>query len=517
MAVPPKYYLDELVALKGAPKVTYPQGGYTFPRIERVYGVPKGRVYDQPTTLTDFPGSLLVQVAELKRDQQDVQIYLRYDTLPGPIIVEESSDPDTGFPTLIAKQQRSVADVFTAGEFVPSAINISSATAGANTVVTVAVNHYLPPMCWVTIAGTGTALDGTQQIRAVPAENQLQFAVTLGSALGASGTVQAINRIVRELLPTSNMLIKMKVDSMIALPDVTVKNENVACFKDHSFPDYAIAIKAYGDAGTAISGGASEYSLSVSGGGTFGLQIQAGYRGLVPAQRLRLFSMGPPAAGVFASYQPTVIMPSEGTIAIKSGTLSTSASTSGTSNARSSSFKCGTIPPVLTGPHPFLEGGGGIGGGALGEVAWFLDLPVSNPPSFNLGDIIVEVDQPQKLRLGLWQTYVWLKTVIYASGCPTPPPGSGQMGADFTYTFNPAVYPTGSAIPTNSVKGLSGSGSSFAISPALPSGLSLDASTGDITGTPVTPSGAATILYTVTCTVSAVTKTGYLLISLYGP
>lgn len=86
MSVPAKHYLDELRQLKGAPKVSHPHGGTTYPRIERVYSVPKGRVSAIPTTLADFAGSVLVLVSELARDQVNVEVYCRYDTFPGPWI-----------------------------------------------------------------------------------------------------------------------------------------------------------------------------------------------------------------------------------------------------------------------------------------------------------------------------------------------------------------------------------------------------------------------------------------------
>lgn len=63
------------------------------------------------------------------------------------------------------------------------------------------------------------------------------------------------------------------------------------------------------------------------------------------------------------------------------------------------------------------------------------------------------------------------------------------------YTQNPATYWRGVAIGTNTAT-VSGVVDSFTISPALPSGLSLNRSTGAVTGTPV--AATATAFYTVT-------------------
>ena len=68
----------------------------------------------------------------------------------------------------------------------------------------------------------------------------------------------------------------------------------------------------------------------------------------------------------------------------------------------------------------------------------------------------------------------------------------------FTYTTNPAVYVKGTAITANSPINSGGAVISYAVSPSLPSGLSLNTTTGSITGTPSAVAANAT--YTVTAT-----------------
>ena len=70
-----------------------------------------------------------------------------------------------------------------------------------------------------------------------------------------------------------------------------------------------------------------------------------------------------------------------------------------------------------------------------------------------------------------------------------------------TYSTNPAVYTYGVAITPNTPSSSGGSVTSYGVSPALPIGLSLNTSTGVITGTPTAVTTAAS--YTVTATNSA--------------
>jgi len=71
--------------------------------------------------------------------------------------------------------------------------------------------------------------------------------------------------------------------------------------------------------------------------------------------------------------------------------------------------------------------------------------------------------------------------------------------SDLAYTDNPATYCKNQMITTNTVATISGDPViTYSVSPALPAGLMLNTSNGDITGTPTGTSGAAN--YTVTAT-----------------
>lgn len=387
MSLPAKYYLDEVIALRGAPNVTYPEGGATqWPRIERVYTVPKSAVSSQPTTLTDFPGSLLVVLSELKRDPQGVQLYVRYDTLPGPILVDTTVLAN-GVPILTAKQRRAATDILTEGELAPTSVNVTSiaVAAGGLTTVTLAGPHELCPRAWVLFVGTnstpalasqtsgaltvgatyylssyaadddftnvggtgnatgasftatgttpttyshGSVLSRLLQVVAVPAPNQVTVTFPITVAGTAAGAMAPRHRIIRELR-ASGTIVNVKMDSMLACPDPSTFNEAIACTKVYRFPNFLKSIKFYRDTGfseTSVIGSAVPQS-SYSFGGTVNPQIRNGYRGPCPAVRHRFFFSGPPAAlpidpATGDPIAPTIIITSSGSVAIAGGSVS---------------------------------------------------------------------------------------------------------------------------------------------------------------------------------------------------
>lgn len=102
MPLPSKQWLDSLDALNGAPHVSYPDANRAHPRIERTFFAPLAQAATQPATLTGYAGSKLVQIEEISRDTLRVKLYVRYDTLPGPVVVRESQEPETGGPLYAA-------------------------------------------------------------------------------------------------------------------------------------------------------------------------------------------------------------------------------------------------------------------------------------------------------------------------------------------------------------------------------------------------------------------------------
>ena len=80
-----------------------------------------------------------------------------------------------------------------------------------------------------------------------------------------------------------------------------------------------------------------------------------------------------------------------------------------------------------------------------------------------------------------------------------------------TYSTNPVTYVQGTAITNNSPASNGGAVVSYAVSPALPAGLTLNTTTGVISGTPTTEIGAAS--YTVTASNSGGSTTASLSIA----
>lgn len=83
--------------------------------------------------------------------------------------------------------------------------------------------------------------------------------------------------------------------------------------------------------------------------------------------------------------------------------------------------------------------------------------------------------------------------------------------SSLTYTINPAIYTVGTAISANSPSSSGGAVTSYSVSPALPAGLTLNTSTGVISGTPTTITAAAN--YNVTASNSGGSTTATLSIT----
>ncbi|MGO9830929.1 MAG: beta-propeller fold lactonase family protein [Myxococcaceae bacterium] len=86
-----------------------------------------------------------------------------------------------------------------------------------------------------------------------------------------------------------------------------------------------------------------------------------------------------------------------------------------------------------------------------------------------------------------------------------------QAPSNLTYASNPAVYTLGAPIPANAPSSSGGAVASYSVMPELPAGLSLDTSTGVISGTPTAITPLAS--YTVTASNSGGQATASLSIS----
>jgi len=107
-------------------------------------------------------------------------------------------------------------------------------------------------------------------------------------------------------------------------------------------------------------------------------------------------------------------------------------------------------------------------------------------------------------------------TATYASGSPATAAISITVLASTINYADPFTYNAGTAITTASSTEVGGNPSSYSVSPSLPAGLSINTTTGDITGTPTTP--VATATYTVTANYAGgVTATTPVIITVQTP
>lgn len=93
-------------------------------------------------------------------------------------------------------------------------------------------------------------------------------------------------------------------------------------------------------------------------------------------------------------------------------------------------------------------------------------------------------------------TMAGMLLVTACGGGSAPPPIPAP--ANLTYSSNPAAYTKGAAIAPNTPASIGGAVASYAVSPALPAGLSLNTGSGVISGTPTAITSGAAYLVTAT-------------------
>jgi hypothetical protein len=376
-----------------------------------------------------------------------VQVVRRFQTLPGPILVDIVPDPELGIPVMTTIQPRSASDTWTCGEIAPIAFNISGATVAVQTVVSLSGYPTIPDIFvgeWVVVAGTSNTtptLNGTWLVVAVNGN-----AITLDKQLTAvsgtvGGTMKRYSYAYVERRKTENANVVEMVTTRAATSDITQYNQSTYASRTYPFPDALLNIYEYKDEATTTNLiDPLNWAYSYSGG--VGFKILPGFRGGCDATRLRVFSMGPvttlptnPATG--HPYQNTVVIPAVGTVQVQGGSVSKSnnllaIATSGgvvsigeiqDTTSTSNTFKGVPIPPVLTKAYS-----GPIPVGPSGAQATFdVKLPDSivydkgftpeTRTGWTQGDIITVIDQPEKLRsIGVYMTTIWLIVAPYTTG-----------------------------------------------------------------------------------------------------
>lgn len=101
MAAPFLAQLELLRALGGEPKVTYPYGDPEYPVTERVQTLPRIKAAPLPFITTSepdtarFPTCVLVEQIELRGDRSNVEVYRKYERVPGKVQTFKMYDATT--------------------------------------------------------------------------------------------------------------------------------------------------------------------------------------------------------------------------------------------------------------------------------------------------------------------------------------------------------------------------------------------------------------------------------------
>src|SRR5271157_3849558 len=125
----------------------------------------------------------------------------------------------------------------------------------------------------------------------------------------------------------------------------------------------------------------------------------------------------------------------------------------------------------------------------------------------------VTIEKELSMRSVKWLGLFLTAVSLLFCGCGGGPSAviAPQPPSALSYTTATAVYIKGTAITPNSPTSSGGAVTAYSVSPALPAGLSLNTSTGVITGTPTAVT--ATASYTVTASNSAGSTTATLTIT----
>lgn len=148
--------LEQVRARKGEPRVTWPEGDAAYPMTERAVTVPRSKAVlafgtAEPDTVR-FPNNVLTYQEETRCDGHNVEMYRRYEVLPGPTILRQIFDSETHSAAILSTQ-RILKPSFPIPNFVYGEMNyepannywgrISYATLDSYTTLTRTVDTYV--------------------------------------------------------------------------------------------------------------------------------------------------------------------------------------------------------------------------------------------------------------------------------------------------------------------------------------------------------------------------------------
>lgn len=210
MALPAKHWLDALDALNGAPKVSHPHGGIAYPTVERTFYSPRGQETQQPATLADYPGTVLVQLEEVSRDGLRVKLYVRYETLPGPWIYSTRLDEDGEIVTVATRRNKTADIVSTEGVDSGVWTKVSKQGGDVNAAQEVSESRYVPArqvMNSATVTTQGTGYGSNQLITLTSGASEIPAILRVGyvSLVGITITAGGAGYLVGDLFVFSGV------------------------------------------------------------------------------------------------------------------------------------------------------------------------------------------------------------------------------------------------------------------------------------------------------------------------
>lgn len=112
MAVAELYHIERLRALRGDALVTYPYGSVNYKQCERVYSVERSQAETAFLAADgEFTGTKLTAQRIVGGDAVYVEIYQRYETLPGPAVTTVKFDAESGVLITTTRTRMLLADM----------------------------------------------------------------------------------------------------------------------------------------------------------------------------------------------------------------------------------------------------------------------------------------------------------------------------------------------------------------------------------------------------------------------
>lgn len=104
-ALPPKNILDGIRGLRGKARITFPGANLNVKKVERILTVDR-KTWALPfyTADDEHTDCKLIVQEKISEDNQKVEVYRAYHTLPGVLLIGRENDPETGKRLVTTRQ-----------------------------------------------------------------------------------------------------------------------------------------------------------------------------------------------------------------------------------------------------------------------------------------------------------------------------------------------------------------------------------------------------------------------------